>query len=86
VVASALGVPKAAVKVVRGHASRHKQIEVEGVPEREVRRLLGTPEEPLFWALRPSLFALTLHRGVRYHRTHATRRRIITAIGYDGDE
>jgi uncharacterized protein YggU (UPF0235/DUF167 family) len=48
VVASALGVPKAAVKVVRGYASRHKQIVVEGVSEGEVRKLLGTPEEPLF--------------------------------------
>ena len=48
VVASALGVPKTAVKVVRGHASRHKQIEVEGVSEADVHALLGAPEEQLF--------------------------------------
>jgi uncharacterized protein len=48
VVATALGVPKTAVKVARGHASRHKQVEVEGVSEAEVRTLLGMPEEPLF--------------------------------------
>jgi len=41
-------VPKSAVKVLRGHASRHKQIEVEGVSQADVRALLGMPEEPLF--------------------------------------
>jgi uncharacterized protein len=48
VVATALGVPKTGVKIVRGHSSRHKQIEVEGVSEADVRALLGMSEEPLF--------------------------------------
>ena len=41
VVAAALGVPKGAVVVVRGHTSRHKQLEVEGADEAEVRRVFG---------------------------------------------
>ncbi len=44
VVAAALGVPKSAVAVVRGHTSRHKQLTVEGVDEAEARRVFG--EEP----------------------------------------
>jgi len=46
--ASALGVPKSAVEVVRGHTSRHKQVEVSGVSERDVRERLGAPADPLF--------------------------------------
>lgn len=33
VVAKALGVPKSAVRVVRGDASRHKSLEIEGMDE-----------------------------------------------------
>lgn len=44
VVASALGVPKSAVAVVRGHTSRHKQLEIEGVAEVDVGRVLGEQE------------------------------------------
>lgn len=43
VVARALGVPKSAVRVVRGDTSRHKQLEVEGVTEADVRRVFGDP-------------------------------------------
>ncbi|MDY0087444.1 MAG: DUF167 domain-containing protein [Coriobacteriia bacterium] len=43
--ARALGVPKSAVVVVRGHGARHKQVEVAGVSLREVRDRLGVPDE-----------------------------------------
>ena len=39
--ASALGVPRGALEVVSGHASRRKVIEVRGVSAAEVRRKLG---------------------------------------------
>jgi uncharacterized protein (TIGR00251 family) len=39
-VASALGVPKSAVSVVRGHTSRHKSLAVEGADEAAVAALL----------------------------------------------
>lgn len=48
VIAAALGVPKGAVRVVRGEASRHKQLEVDGVGEAEARAAFGTPQEGLF--------------------------------------
>ena len=41
VVAAALGVPKSAVAVVRGHTARTKTLEVEGVTEADVERLLA---------------------------------------------
>jgi len=44
-VAKALGVPKSAVDVVRGGASRHKQVEVEGVTTADVVRVFGRPPE-----------------------------------------
>lgn len=47
-VASVLGVPKSAVRVVRGDTSRHKQLEVAGVGEAEVRAAFGEPEPGLF--------------------------------------
>ncbi len=43
VVAAALGVPKGAVAVVRGHTSRHKQLEIDVVDEAAVRRAFGEP-------------------------------------------
>ncbi len=48
VLAKALGVPKSAVRVVRGGTSRHKQVEVDGLGADDVERLLGGPEEALF--------------------------------------
>jgi uncharacterized protein YggU (UPF0235/DUF167 family) len=41
VVADALGVPKSAVAVVRGHAARVKMLEVVGLTDEEVGRLLA---------------------------------------------
>jgi uncharacterized protein (TIGR00251 family) len=35
--AKALGVPKSGVRVVRGDASRHKQLAIEGIDEAELR-------------------------------------------------
>jgi len=46
--AAALGVPKTAVRVVRGQKSRHKQVEVEGVAQAQVDKALGIPAEGLF--------------------------------------
>lgn len=40
VVAGALGVPKGAVTVVRGHTARNKTLEVEGLSDADVVRLL----------------------------------------------
>lgn len=40
-VAAALGVPKSAVAVVRGHTARTKTLEITGVTESDVARLAG---------------------------------------------
>ncbi|MDO8880691.1 MAG: DUF167 domain-containing protein [Coriobacteriia bacterium] len=48
VIAAALGVPKGAVRVVRGEASRHKQVAIDGVGEAEARAAFGAPQEGLF--------------------------------------
>lgn len=42
-IARALRVPKSAVSVMRGETSRHKQVEVAGVTEADVRRVFGDP-------------------------------------------
>lgn len=48
VLASAFGVPKSAVRVVRGASSRHKMFEVDGVGEDDVHRLFGESPDRLF--------------------------------------
>lgn len=48
VLAKALGVPKGAVRVVRGETSRHKQVEVEGVTPEELAAVVGEPDPGLF--------------------------------------
>lgn len=48
VVAQALGVPKSAVRVVRGDTARHKALEIEGVDEAGVARAFGEPDSTLF--------------------------------------
>lgn len=48
VLAGTLGVPNSSVRVVRGHSSRHKQIEVAGVNGEGLRDILGKPNESLF--------------------------------------
>jgi hypothetical protein len=40
VVAGALGVPKTSVTVVRGHTARTKQLEIAGLTDADVERLL----------------------------------------------
>jgi len=46
--AKSLGVPKSSVSVTRGGASRHKQVEVEGVSDAELAEVLGEPDPGLF--------------------------------------
>jgi uncharacterized protein (TIGR00251 family) len=41
--AARAGVPRSAVNVVRGHASRDKLVRIEGVDAPELRRTLGLP-------------------------------------------
>lgn len=41
-VGKALGMPKTSVRVVRGETSRHKLLEVDGVDQDTVERLLGS--------------------------------------------
>ncbi|MDP2182504.1 MAG: DUF167 domain-containing protein [Actinomycetota bacterium] len=48
VVAGALGVPKGTVTVVRGESSRHKQVEITGLAEDDLRRAFGQRPEGLF--------------------------------------
>ncbi|MCX8007718.1 MAG: DUF167 domain-containing protein [Coriobacteriia bacterium] len=45
--ARALQVPKSSVRVVRGHASRHKVLEVDGVDGRAIERVFGTQGPPV---------------------------------------
>lgn len=48
VVASALKVPKSAVRVIRGATSRHKMLEIVGIDDRVVRETFGQPDSSLF--------------------------------------
>lgn len=48
VIADALGVPPTSVRVLRGHVSRHKQVQVDGVDEAAVRAAFGEPPEALW--------------------------------------
>jgi uncharacterized protein len=48
VVASALGVPKTDVNVVRGGTSRHKLLDVDGVDDAALRTTFGEPDRALF--------------------------------------
>jgi hypothetical protein len=43
-----LGVPKSAVRVVRGETARHKQVEIDGVGELQARAAFGEPDPGLF--------------------------------------
>jgi uncharacterized protein YggU (UPF0235/DUF167 family) len=48
VIADSLGISKSAVRVVRGHTSRHKTLEIEGVGPKDLVRRFGSPEDSLF--------------------------------------
>ena len=45
VVAKALGIPKTSVKVARGHTSRHKLLEADGIDGADVDAALGRPAD-----------------------------------------
>jgi uncharacterized protein len=42
-IARALGIPPSAVSVVRGAASRHKLLQVQGIDDSDVAEVLGKP-------------------------------------------
>jgi uncharacterized protein YggU (UPF0235/DUF167 family) len=42
--AKALGRPKSALRLVRGETARLKQIEIDGLDEAELGRILGAPD------------------------------------------
>ena len=44
-VAEELGVPKSAVRVVRGASSKHKELRIEGIEQGMVDSTLGRPSE-----------------------------------------
>lgn len=48
VVAEALGVPKSSVRVVRGHVSRIKMLDVEGVDENRIHEVFGQSDATLW--------------------------------------
>lgn len=45
--ARSLGVPKSAVRVVRGESARHKQVEIDGIDDADVARAFGEAPERL---------------------------------------
>lgn len=47
-IAAALGVPKSYVRVVRGHTSRTKILELDGVDEYRVEEKFGPPDSRLW--------------------------------------
>lgn len=47
VVASALHLPKSAVRVIRGDTSRHKTLEVDGAEPAQIALALGEPDARL---------------------------------------
>jgi uncharacterized protein (TIGR00251 family) len=40
-IAEKLGVPKTAVRIVRGHTARHKLLEIDGTDEEQISREFG---------------------------------------------
>jgi len=48
VIASAMGVPKTSVRVMRGDSARHKVLDIDGASDDEVTRAFGRPDESLF--------------------------------------
>ncbi len=48
VVASALGVPKSSVSVVRGDTARHKVLDIPMVDDDTIRSTFGEPDAALF--------------------------------------
>ena len=48
VVASALGVPRSSVKVVRGTVARHKLLDIPMASDADIEEAFGKPEAPLF--------------------------------------
>lgn len=47
-IAAELGIPKSAVRVLRGETSRHKMLVADGAEEADVALLCGGPDEALF--------------------------------------
>jgi uncharacterized protein (TIGR00251 family) len=48
VVASAMGVPKTSVRVLRGQTARHKVLEIAGAADEDVTAAFGRPDAALF--------------------------------------
>jgi len=48
VIASALGVPKTSVRVIRGETARHKILDIAGVGDEDIAAVFGRPDAALF--------------------------------------
>ncbi|HEY5540717.1 MAG TPA: DUF167 domain-containing protein [Coriobacteriia bacterium] len=48
VIASALGVPKTSVRVIRGETARHKILDIAGVGDEDIVAVFGRPDAALF--------------------------------------
>jgi uncharacterized protein len=48
VIAAALGVPKTAVRVVRGDTARHKVLEIDGADDSDLKAAFGERDAGLF--------------------------------------